>query len=129
MSESSNYESLPSEQWNLNHLSQVIRKTAIEHGWEDTTRSFGEEIALWHSEASEAFEEFRNGKSEQEVYYSYPIEPEQLGKPEGIPVEAADIIIRILHWAPKRGVDIQSVVLEKMKYNESRSYRHGGKIL
>ena len=48
-------------------------------------------------------------------------------KPEGIAVEMVDCIIRILDYLSKIGVDIEGIMERKMKYNESRSYRHGGK--
>lgn len=38
-----------------------------------------------------------------------------------------DCIIRILDYLSKIGVDIEGIMERKMKYNESRSYRHGGK--
>lgn len=112
----------------INDLAERIYKTAKEHGWWDEPRTFGDIIALCHSELSEALEEFRNNKALE--YY-----PEKLsvadgfGKPEGAAVEMADCIIRILDWAEHNGVDMQQVILNKMAYNETRPYRHGGKTL
>ena len=48
---------------------------------------------------------------------------------EGIAVELADCIIRILDWAGHEGVDLDSIIREKMDYNRTRPYRHGGKVL
>lgn len=50
-------------------------------------------------------------------------------KPEGMAVEMADCIIRILDWCGKEGIDIDDVIAEKMAYNKTRPYRHGGKKL
>jgi NTP pyrophosphatase (non-canonical NTP hydrolase) len=44
-------------------------------------------------------------------------------------VEMADVIIRILDWAELVGVDMEEVVSEKVEYNATRSYKHGGKLL
>ena len=46
-----------------------------------------------------------------------------------IAVELADCIIRILDWAGNEGVDMDAIIREKMSYNRTRSYRHGGKVL
>ena len=49
--------------------------------------------------------------------------------PEGIAVEMADCIIRILDWCGKEGIDIEAILEEKHAYNKTRPYRHGGKAL
>lgn len=76
-------------------------------------------IALVHTELSEAVEEARLGK-----YVEY----EKDGKPEGVVVELADAVIRIFHLAGLLGLDLENAVLNKMQYNETREYRHGGKL-
>lgn len=40
-----------------------------------------------------------------------------------------DCIIRILDWAGKEGLDMDAIIREKMEYNRTRPYRHGGKVL
>lgn len=109
----------------LNDLQERIYANAVEHGFWDARKSFGETIALIHTEISEAFEEYRNGHAPDEVYFN----PEHPEKPEGIPVEMADAVIRILDWAESEGVNLQQVILNKMAYNETRPYMHGGKKL
>jgi NTP pyrophosphatase (non-canonical NTP hydrolase) len=120
----------------LNKLRDEVHQNAKEHGWWEDERSFGEIIALCHSELSEALEEYRNGKTE--TYYSckdvgchYPnsehCKPCQRAKPEGIPVELADCIIRILDYCGKEGIDIEEAIRIKHEYNKTRPYKHGGK--
>lgn len=103
----------------LNDLAQEIHKNAIEHGWWETNRNFGEIIALIHSEASEAFEEYRKRNP---LHYH-----DENGKPEGIAVELVDIVIRVLDFLGKEGVDIDKILLEKHEYNKTRPYKHGNK--
>lgn len=50
-------------------------------------------------------------------------------KPEGIAIEMADCIIRILDWCGRENIDIEKMIEIKHKYNKSRPYRHGGKLL
>lgn len=49
-------------------------------------------------------------------------------KPEGIPSELADIIIRVLDICGHLDIDIANALADKMAYNETRPYRHGGKL-
>jgi NTP pyrophosphatase (non-canonical NTP hydrolase) len=49
------------------------------------------------------------------------------GKPEGFPVELADILIRVLDLAGRMDIDLDAVVAEKMRYNAGREYLHGKK--
>ena len=86
-------------------------------------RNLYEQVALMHSELSEAVEELRNGRGVTEVYYNEG----KPGKPEGFPVELADVLIRIFDAAGRYGIDLTAAVDVKLKYNQSRPYRHGGK--
>lgn len=42
--------------------------------------------------------------------------------------ELVDLIIRLLDFTGGTGLDIEGALSAKMAYNESRSYRHGGKV-
>lgn len=114
----------------LADLAKQITTINRANGWFDTERIFGDEIALIHSEATEAYEEYRNGHSPGERYYSGPFADQQdrTGKPEGIPSELADIIIRVLDVCERYGIPIDEVVAEKLAFNATRGYRHGGKV-
>lgn len=79
---------------------------------------------MFHTELSEAYEEYRNGRSLSEVYFN----KENPAKPEGIPIELADEVIRILHFCDKYGIDLDAMIEKKMEYNQTRPYRHGGKV-
>lgn len=105
----------------INEVAKEIHENAVKHGWWEEERGFPEILALIHSEVSEALEEYRNGHRAMEVYYGYD------EKPEGIPIELADVIIRILDYCAYAGIDIDAAISEKHEYNKSRPYRHGGK--
>lgn len=49
-------------------------------------------------------------------------------KPCGIPIEAADIIIRVLDMCAAYGIDIEAAIAMKMEYNSTRPYMHGKKV-
>lgn len=60
-----------------------------------------------------------------------PENAEQYGykaKPEGIPIEIADAVIRILDECANRGIDIDEAIRIKMEFNRTRPYRHGNKL-
>jgi len=103
-------------------LQKEIHKNAIEHGWWDNKREFGTLISLCHTELSEAFEAFRDGANPAEVF----IDPES-GKPEGIGVELADTVIRIMDTCEFYGIDLIALIEQKHEYNKTRPFKHGGK--
>lgn len=125
----------------LNELRDACYLTAYEHGWWDdcnvydetppggltTTgldaakveRLIPEKLMLIVSEASEALEDYRESKLEETTLDS--------GKPVGFPSELADIIIRVLDYCGAAGIDIEGAVTRKMAYNQTRSFKHGGK--
>ncbi len=116
----------------LTDIQHLVHKTAVEHGWwENTTKKdcpVPEKLCLIHSEVSEALEEYRN--STQPIYFIEQENPALAGtraKPEGIVIELADVIIRILDLCGFMGWDIEQALILKMEYNDTRPYRHGGK--
>lgn len=109
----------------LNEFAKEVHKNAVDHGWWEEKRSFGDIISLCHSELSEALEEHRNGRGPREIYFN----DSKPDKPEGVPTELADVIIRILDYCVREGVDIEYALKLKHEYNKSRPYRHGGKKL
>jgi hypothetical protein len=75
-------------------ISSLCERSALiarEKGWVNDTdpRPYHTAVILFHSEISEALEEYRKHKELGEVYAGVG------GKPEGIPVEIADLVIRI----------------------------------
>ncbi len=110
---------------NINEMAIEVHQNAIEHGWWEEERSFGDIVALCHSELSEALEEHRDGRTPTEVYFN----SDKPDKPEGVSIELADCIIRILDYCGREGIDIHTAIELKHEYNKSRPYRHGGKVL
>lgn len=122
-------------------LAEAVHKTAVDHGWwdinEDGSRNMGEMIALMHSELSEALESWRD--NEPTLHYKYagyaparyelsPTIDGILGKPCGLASEFADVIIRILDTCERMDIPIARALIEKNAYNQTRPYRHGGKL-
>ena len=49
------------------------------------------------------------------------------GKPEGLPSELADIVIRVFDDARSWNIDLVAAIRRKMAHNATRAQRHGGK--
>lgn len=130
-------------------LVKLSHEIASAKGFTEATP--GEDIALIHSEASEALEDIRSGRPLTETRYAFKetvtltsgvqLEVERVeehptedfglipGKPVGVPSEMADILIRVFHFCGKHKIDLQTAIKEKLTYNATRSHKHGGKTL
>ncbi len=94
-----------------------------EHGWFDADRSFGDDIALLHTEVSEMYEAFRVTGStvDQTAMMPFGIQ----AKPEGVGSEAADVLIRLLDTCHRHSIDIEFEYERKMAFNRTRPHKHG----
>jgi hypothetical protein len=132
----------------LNKFQKEVHQNAKDHGWWDEERSFPELLMLIVSEAAEALEEYRNNNDINNSYYSgkgkthwdsqritvttlytsekpRPDLPSE--KPEGIPSELADIVLRVMDICGHYNIDLESAIRKKHEYNKTRPYKHGGK--
>jgi hypothetical protein len=102
----------------LNDYADTIHMIAVQKGWWEKNRNFGEMVALMHSELSEALEAHRNHEAAFHIVGD---------EPEGWAVELLDCVIRILDTLRSTDLDIDQVISLKIAYNQSRPYKHGGK--
>src|SRR5437868_4195189 len=107
----------------LKELQQRCFEQAKELGWAEKPIPVPEQIALIHSEASEALESWRDNEP---VSWEAKDKNGEM-KPLGIASEYADILIRVGHYAVLLGIDLEYEVVRKLKYNTTRGHRHGGK--
>ena len=98
-------------------------------------RYYSEKLLLIVSEVTEAQDELRAGHDVTETYYI--VEGEQRSgfslrggphKPEGVPSELADVVIRAFDFAAEAGIDLAAMIAEKLDYNATRPFKHGKKF-
>lgn len=137
----------------ISELQALAYKQSADKGFHDDEPTEGralqslnaERIALMHSELSEALEELRVGRWEvNETYYKLPGISTEYGslraaksthhgsnvnpKPEGVPSELADVVIRVLDFCGANDIDLESMITEKLAYNATRAHKHGKKF-
>ena len=107
-----------SESKTIDALQRAVHQTAVEHGWWDQARPIGEVLMLVVTELAEAMEAYRSGDTGSDKIPGFSKVEEEL----------ADAIIRILDFAGAHDLNIEGALTAKMKHNEARPYRHGGKL-
>ena len=78
----------------------------------------GMKIALMHSELGEGLEGMRLGNPPSEHIPNF----------SSLEEEMADLVIRVLDFAEDQKLDLGGAIIEKMKFNETREYKHGKKF-
>lgn len=102
----------------LRKLQDDVNQTARDKGWWDKPVNWGEQIALMHSELSEALEAYRVGNPPDDKIPQF----------SGMEAEFADVIIRILNVAKQQNLDVIGAMVAKAEMNKTREHKHGGKI-
>ena len=121
----------------IRELQALAYKQSADKGFHDDEPTEGQallmlnsqRIALMHSELSEALEELRSGKAPNETYYpeAGSFGAHRLYKPEGVPSEMADVVIRVMDFCGANDINLESIITEKLAYNATRGHKHGGK--
>jgi hypothetical protein len=135
-------------------LTELCGSDAQKKGWhedrpEDPTLLKiwqGNKLMLMVSELVEAHDEIRTGHTADDTYYPEPPLPSSLvaevgvtkarelitadnkgkaQKPEGVPSELADTVIRIFDFCYTEKIDLGAMIQEKLEYNRTRAYKHG----
>lgn len=110
----------PERQQDVKRLQNAYQRRlydeCVSANWDPEQRNtFAEEITHLHEELSEAFREWRRHKN-FEIRYGGN------GKPEGIPIELADVLIGLFYNAELHGFDLFAAVEEKHRFNLTRNY-------
>ena len=100
----------------INDLCRDANINAVNHGWWEEERSFGEIVALMHSELSEALEWARKDPEAKSNHITDFL---------GIEEEFADVLIRIFDYCGKKNYRLGEAVIAKMKFNLERPKKHG----
>jgi NTP pyrophosphatase (non-canonical NTP hydrolase) len=115
-------------------LRLIIGKThhaATAKGWWDKTTGNVANIVEGRcfrviSELVEGWEETRKPNLPPNTIY-WKLDEHGQWKPEGLPIELADAVIRLFDLAAYFGIDLADAIRVKMAFNDSRPFMHGGK--
>lgn len=102
-------------------------RQAANAGWNDNRNTVLEELMLVVTEVAEGAEEVRDGcPGVDGLYYD-----SETQKPEGIAAELGDVLIRTAHLVTNGqfgDIDLVEGTLAKLRFNPTRSHRHGGRL-
>ena len=104
-------------------LCETSHQISVDKGWQETERTYHEDTILFHSELSEALEDYRANRGLNDLYFEIKltggekIEGDEAlvealkkdgtlkdAKPCGIPIELADFLIRLCQFCGTKGL-------------------------
>lgn len=118
----------------LSNMQQLVKEVNEANGWFESDRTFGDDMALLHSEVSECFEAYRKHNIDDVTQELCGLAAHDLGvshlcKPEGVGSELADVLVRLLDTCERYNIDLEAEFNRKLRYNATRGYRHGNRLV
>jgi|SRR5690606_18041507 len=117
---------------NINKLSELAYTQAKNKGFHEKEQSIAEMLCLIHSEVSEALEAIRNNRFTTDLKYVDGLKLKTEFKrnfenkiKNTFEDELADIVIRVCDLAGLKGIDLNTHILNKLRYNQLRPIKHG----
>ncbi len=122
-------------------LQREVHEVNVKNGWWETPPSIGDILAMMHCELSEAMEAYREGKNIDDVWYDCKQQDDECtegyytsiggcqscpySKPEGIPVELADCVMRIMDIMEYVGFFISKELYDHLGENIIAAFKKG----
>lgn len=112
---------------NINELSNRAFENALAHGFHKNNQNTGEMLMLIVSELAEALEADRTGNRCEKNIDIESLSNDQFKTlvKDTFEDELADAVIRVADLCGYLKIDLESHIKAKMRYNESRPYKHG----